>query len=163
MMNNAIDCYATLYFNPFILAPILRAFYEKAHVQPKNILLSYLVLPMVLTESTKKTSTVKSSKTFLVNSNSASSLRSYCKEASRLHGLPERIQEFRQLCQLCIQYLLDSGEIIISEDLSVLVKESRLNSSICPDGTIKAAQHLGNLFDEMDVVSIFRMLGVKKL
>ncbi|SRR6266702_1199208 len=157
-MNNAIDCYATLYFNPFVLAPIVRAFYEKAHAQPKNILLSYLVLPMVLTESTQE-----SSKTFLINSNSASSLRTFCKDASRLHGLPERVQEFRSLCQQCIQYLLDVEEIFINEDLSVLVKSSRLNSSICPDGTIKAAQKLGDLFAEMDVVSIYRMLGVKKL
>jgi hypothetical protein len=53
-MSNAIESYAVLHNNPFILAPLFREFYSALPQSPKNLLLSYLVLPLVLQPASRE-------------------------------------------------------------------------------------------------------------
>lgn len=54
-MNKYINSIYKVHNNPFIFTPLIVAFYEKIEKKPKNILLAYFVLPLVLNKSSKQT------------------------------------------------------------------------------------------------------------
>ena len=153
-MSTAVESYATLHYSPFVLAPLFECFYQTAANQPKNILLSYLVLPLTL---------YPKSRIFLKNAKSTSSLRTFCRDASRLYGLSERVQEYRKLTNACIQLNIDVGGLSIESDLSVTFLVEMLDTSVCSRDAIKAARNLSRVFQPLDVPAIYRFLGVKKL
>jgi hypothetical protein len=134
VMSTALESYATLHYSPFVLAPVFESFYQAAANQPKNILLSYLVLPLTL-----------------------------CRDTSRLYGLSGRVQEYRDLTNVCMQLSIDAGGLRIESDLSVTFLAESLDTSVCPVGTIKGARNLGKLLQPLDVPAIYRFLGVEKL
>ncbi len=154
-MNLISYNYEILYYSPFILAPILESFYETADDQPRNVLLSYLVLPLTLSPS---------SQNFLKNSNITSSLRTFTKNRENLFGLPERVQEYRDITNICIQLAINAGGIRIKEaDLSIEFINKNLDASSSPKNAIKAAQKFGKILKPLDIPSIYRFLGVKLL
>lgn len=153
-MNNAIRSYTVIHNNPFILAPLLELFYEPLPKKPKNILLSYLVLPLVL---------YPPSRSFLAGARANSSIRTMVKNRERLYGLCERVEEYKTLTNLCVQRAIDSGSFSIEEDLSVLAIIPRLDVSLCPRASAKAASKLGTLFAPYEIQTIYRSLGVKAL
>jgi hypothetical protein len=154
IMITAIESYSTLRYSPFVLAPLFEAFYEKTAAQPKNILLAYLVLPLVLSST---------SRSFLKKANKKSSLRTFCNKPERLHGLPERIRDYRSLTNVCVQFGIDSGRMRIENDLSITVLARTIDASACPKDALKAAEKLGNVFQLLDVPAIYRYLGVRGL
>lgn len=153
-MSNAIRSFTVIHNNPFILAPLLELFYAALPKRPKNILLSYLVLPLVL---------FPPSQSFLAGARANSSIRTMVKGRERLYGLCERVEEYKALTNLCIQHAVDSGSIAIEEDLSVLTIIPRLDASLCPRASAKAASKLGILFAPYEIQTIYRSLGVKAL
>jgi hypothetical protein len=153
-MSNAIESYAIIHNNPFILTPLFEVFYDSVPRKPKNILLSYLVLPLVLYPASRK---------FLANANARSSIRTMSKEHERFYGFPDRVEEYKALTNLCIQHAIDVGTLKIEEDLSLRVLGNRLDTSLCPITSAKAAKKLGNLFTPYEIPAIYRSLGVKKL
>lgn len=153
-MSNAIDSYTVIHNNPFILAPLFELFYASLPKKPKNILLSYLVLPLVL---------YPPSRLFLAGAKASSSIRTMGKNRERLYGLCERVEEYKALTNLCIQHAIDSVSIAVEEDLSVLVIASRLDASLCPGTSARAASKLGTLFAPYEIPAIYRSLGVKAL
>jgi len=153
-MSNAIGSYTVIHNNPFILAPLFELFYASLPKKPRNILLSYLVLPLVL---------YPSSRSFLSGAKASSSIRTMGKTRERFYGLCERIEEYKALTNLCIQHAIDSGSIAIEEDLSVRVIASRLNAALCPVNSARAANKLGILFAPYEIPAIYRSLGVKAL
>lgn len=153
-MSNAIESYAVIYNNPFILTPLFERFYASVPQKPKNILLSYLVLPLALYPISKK---------FLANANARSSIRTMGKKHDCFYGLPERVEEYKTLTNICIQHAIDMGAVTVEDDLSVNVIGSKLDVSLCPENSAKAAKILGNLFAPYEIPAIYRSLGVKKL
>jgi hypothetical protein len=153
-MNNAIDSYSVIHNNPFTLAPLFREFYSSLPPAPKNLLLSYLVLPLVLYPESRK---------FLTNANKASSIRTMRKEHGRFYGLPERVQEYRRLTNLCIQYASDLGALELNNDLSLVVNGRKLDLALCPDSSPKAARNLGKLLSPYEPPAVYRLLGVTSL
>jgi hypothetical protein len=153
-MTTAIESYGTLHYSPFILAPLFEAFYERAIVQPRNVLLCYLVLPLVLHPQCRR---------FFRNAVLSSSLTTFAHETSRLYGLPERVQESRELTHACMQLAVDAGGIRISDDLSVAFRHRVLDPSACPQDAERAARNLAKVLRRYDVPAVYRQLGMRKL
>jgi hypothetical protein len=142
-----------LYNNPFLLAPLITEFYSNFNRQPKDILLSYLIFPMVLYSESEE---------YLNRTDKRKSLITYNKTSSRIYGLPERIIEYKELTQLSIQYSVDSKFISVNQDLSISVK----NKPNITDSTtlpIKSTSNLAKMFCKHDIVTIYKMLGIKKI
>jgi hypothetical protein len=153
-MNNAIDCYDVLTHSPLILAPLLESFYSTAIVQQRNVLLSYIVLPLSLHPSTRG---------FLAKSRATSNLRTFSNDPTRLYGLAERITEFRRLTDRCMQIAFDAKSLSLQHDLSVKYLAKRLDSAGCPANAYAAARKLGTLLHVLDIPTVYRFLGVKRL
>jgi hypothetical protein len=153
-MTSALASYGTLFYSPFVLAPIIENFYSHSRTIPKNFLLSYLVLPITLN---------RESRDFLVKATSRSSLRTFSEERVRLYGLAERVQRFRTLTNTCLQLCIDTRGLKIEDDLSITKLAHNLTNSAAPKGSIKAAVRLAKLLDPYDVPAIYRFLGVEAL
>lgn len=142
--------------SPFKLSSILVEFYrEYKNPHPKDILLSYLILPLVLNEESKQK---------LIKMNTTSSIRSLVKNKVALAGLPERIEEYYEITNLCMEYAFSSEYLELQEDLCV---RPTCRSPSANDNDLKnekkAAINLVKIFKEYDTVAIYRLLGVKKL
>lgn len=153
-MSNAIESYATIYNNPFILTPLFHVFYESLSPTPKNILFSYLLLPLVLYPESKE---------FLANSNIRSSLTSLQSKRTLLYGLPERVSEAKKLSNLCMQYAIDLAALELQSDLSVKALDCSLDRAVCPPNSIRAAKNLARLLASSTIPEVYRTLGVKAL
>jgi len=152
--GNAIDHYVTLIRSPLLLAPIIDAFFQEIKPAEKNILLAYLVLPIVL---------YPSSRNFLSAANSRSSVRTFCNDRSRLAGLPKRVAELRITSSLAIQNSIDCTRLILNPDLSLEYAELQSKTNPIMPLEIKAAKRLAVIFEPYDVTTVYRLLGVNNL
>ena len=152
-MSSAIEHLAVLHNNPFIFAPILVEFYSELGCAEKSMLLAYLVLPLVLPEE---------SRTYLRTVRKNSSLRTLMKERSRTYGLTSRIQQYRQITDKTLQYLVDAIVIEIGANLSIAIK-GRLANGVAPEDATAAARGLAKLCCPYDIQTAYRILGVKAL
>ena len=159
MMSKYVDSIYKINNNIFVLAPLFVAFYKNLKPTPKNLLLSYLVLPLIL---------YKTSQQKIKNSNSRSSIFSFLnsKEKTKrenVYGLPKRVQEYKEISNQCILYAINNGWLKLNEDLSVTVVKEQKNNIENLDDAFKASSKLCNVFQELDVIAIYRQLGVKEL
>jgi hypothetical protein len=154
LITNQIECYATIFNNPFLLGPLLPTFFEALGAKDRGALLAYLVLPLVLP---------KFSQVALANSNKASSLRTFTKEADRTYGLGQRIANQRRMTNLILQHMIDLGVLRLVDNASIIVVPEVFPPGICPPDMLKAARKLGALCAPHSVPSIFLQLGIKKL
>ena len=139
----------------FAYTPLLYSFYEKYTGQDKDILLSYLILPLVLNETSRNK---------LVNLTTRSSLFTFCKYEECIVGLPKRIKQYKAVTNDCIQYGIDSELFTISDSLHIEV--SKLENSknfIVDNDKIKAAKKLAMILKSFDIPTIYRNLGVAEL
>ncbi len=154
LITNQIECYATIFNNPFLLAPLLPTFFGALGGKDRGSLLAYLVLPLVLP---------KTSRIALINSNRASSLRTFTKEVDRTYGLGQRIANHRRMTNLMFQHMIDLGVLRMGANTSVIIASELLPAGICPPDMVKAAKKFGTLCAPHSVPSIFLQLGIKKL
>jgi|WetSurMetagenome_2_1015567.scaffolds.fasta_scaffold324010_2 hypothetical protein len=145
----------TIYNNTFTYMPIIYFFYKNYDGQDKDMLLSYLILPLILDENSKKS---------LLHSRSSSSLYTFCRKKENIYGLQERVTAYKELTNNCIQYGVDNKLFLISGTLRLLVKEIESdNNLIIQSDEPKAASKLCNIFKSIDIPTIYRNLGVVKL
>lgn len=85
-----------------------------------------------------------------------------CNEPSRLVGLASRVQEFKPLTNATILILAAAGGIKMGGDLSITSIQGVKAESV-KEELLEAAQKLSSIFADMDVVSIYRTLGLKSL
>lgn len=154
LIANQIDCFATLFNNPFLLAPLLPTFFDSLGAKDRGVLLGYLVLPLVLPKSTRAA---------LANSTKASSLRSFTKEADRTYGLAHRIANQRTMTHLVLQHMIDVGALGIVDNGTVIINRTRIPVGVCPPDMLKAARKFGTLCAPHSVPSVFLQLGIKRL
>lgn len=152
--RNAIQHYVTLTRSPLLLSPIIESFFQEIRPYRRNLLMGYLVLPIVL---------YPPSRNFLCNANARSSVRSFCADRSRLAGLPQRVAELRTTTSLAVQNAIDCDRLILHSDLSLEYAEQQNNSSSGMPNEIKAAKRLASIFEPYDVPTIYRLLGVTNL
>lgn len=156
-MSKAVDSYYILYNNPFLLSEILVEFYRNNESpQDRDILLSYLVFPITLYEKSNES---------LQRAHSKRTIRTFTKDSERLYGLEQRLSEFKKLTDNCLQLLIDQGMITIEEHLQVKVTE--LGRVLKKNGVIAsystAAINLAKMFNGLELVSIYRQLGIKAI
>jgi len=85
------------------------------------------------------------------------------KEHDRFYGLPARVEEYKRLTSLCLQYALDLGVLEMNQDLSLKMNGNGLDTGLCPGTTAKAARNLGRLFGSYEPPAVYRLLGVASL
>lgn len=154
-MIKRIEYLYTLYNNIFAYTPLLHSFYEEYIGQHKDILLSYLILPLVLNETSRNK---------LVKLTARSSLFTFCKYEECIIGLPERIKQYKAVTNDCIQYGVDRGLFTVSDSLHIEV--SKLENSenfIVNNDKIKAAKKIAMILKSFDIPTIYRNLGVAEL
>ena len=152
--GNAIQHYVTLTRSPLLLSPIIESFFQEIRPFGKNLLMGYLVLPIVL---------YPPSQHFLCNANSRSSVRSFCADRSRLAGLPQRVAELRTTTSLAVQNAIDCDRLILNSDLSLEYAEQQNIANRGMLNEIKAAKRLASILEPYDVPTIYRLLGVTNL
>jgi len=149
----AADYIYTLRRTPFALAPIIHSFYDHWNPTEKDILLSYLVLPLV---------TYKPMHKFLHYAGKNSSLRTLMQEPSRVLGLEARIEEYRPITNASLLILTSEKSVKVNDDMSVepqgKIREENANAQL-----IKYARKLAIVFNGENVVSVYRSLGLKSL
>jgi len=153
-MSKYINSLYKTHNNIFIFTPLIVSFYSNLKVTKKNILLAYLVLPMVLHEDSRNT---------LKNVNVNSSIHTYRNKKYNLFGLPERVQNYKEITNNCLQYALNQEWLQITEDLSIDVLINQNNNWNNLDISYKASSNLYKVFKDMDTVTIYRLLGIKNL
>lgn len=153
-MSKFADSIYQVYNNPFVLAPLFIEFFRYIQPKPKNILLAYLVLPLVLH---------KDSKHSLVRARNTSSIHTFSNKKENLFGLQERVRLYKDLTNQCLQYAIDNQIIKINENLivEVLTTENKIVENL--KKSLKASSNLHKVFRDLDVVAIYRLLGVKGL
>lgn len=156
-MSKTVDSYYILYNNPFLLSEILVEFYRyQENSQVRDVLLSYLVFPITLYEKSNES---------LQRANSKRTIRTFAKDSERLYGLEQRLSEFKKLTDHCLQLLIDQRMITIEEHLQVKVTE--LGSVLKKNQTLAsyttAAMNLAKMCNGIELVSIYRQLGIKQI
>lgn len=153
MILRAIDHIFTLQRSPIALAPVIHHFFASSQPRAKDLLLSYLVLPMVLYPATQD---------YLAKVRKTSNLRTLCNDQARLIGLTQNTQEFKSLTHAALLVLQAERAIEINDDLSVKslcdVRTTNANSKL-----LEASSGLAKICAEADIVSIYRTLGFKSL
>jgi len=153
MMAGPIEHLFTLQRSPIALAPVIHQFFASSQPRERDLLLSYLVLPMVLYPAMQE---------YLLAVRKTSNLRTLCKEPSRLVGLTRNAQQFKPLTHAALLVLKAEQGIEITHDLTVKsvgdVKAANANPK-----QLEAARRLSMVCSGADVVSIFRTLGFKSL
>ena len=153
-MANAVDHIGSFHHNAYILSPILEVFYKFSNERERNVLLSYLVLPLLLyPESRKK----------LKSANKNSSIYTIFSEPSLLFGLCERVDEFKEITNKCLLLLTHEKSLFINDLMSVSYVASNLDSSLCNKDFLRASKNLSILLNSHDIVEIYRKLGIKKI
>lgn len=154
-MIKRIEYLYTLYNNIFAYTPLLHSFYEEYIGQDKDILLSYLILPLVLNETSRNK---------LVKLTARSSLFTFCKYEECIIGLPERIKQYKAVTNDCIQYGVDRGLFTVSDSLHIeVLKLENSENFIVDNDKMKAAKKIAMILKSFDIPTIYRNLGVAEL
>lgn len=153
MTTQVSDHLYTLHKTPFALAPVIQNFYQHWEPVEKDVLLSYLILPLV---------TYKPMHNFLKWSRRDSSVRTMAADSERLIGLALRVEEFKPITNAALLILAAEKSLEITPELSVrsLQNPQSINSD---KSLLKYSQKLAMVLSGENVVSIYRMLGLKSL
>lgn len=160
-MSKVIQHLNILYNNPFLLTPIIVKFYEKYEgKQDKDMLLSYLILPLVLYEGSK-----------LILKNKKKGLRTFInytkkneiKKNDKLFGLPVRVEDYKELTNLCLQHAFDTGSLQLNRGLSITFLKNNFKVDNSSVEYLKAAENLALLLKKEKITHIYMRLGIKKI
>lgn len=143
-----------IFNNSFLLTPLILSFYKKYSGQSKDILLAYLVLPLVLHDNTRA---------WLEKARTNSSLTTFGRNRENYYGLPERIEEFKDITNRCLQYAIDKKAIDINSEMQVSILQAEIEYPGFLNDSVKAAENIYKIFKDLDIVTIYRSLGVKQL
>lgn len=157
-MSKIIENLANLHYNPIMLYPIIHTFYSKLEPHENNILLSYITLPLLTNKNTH--SFFKNAKRNKITNKLTSSIITFSNKKENILGLQKKIQDYKNLTNRCIQILVDNNHIRINKNLSI---ESLgiIDSEI--SATNKTINNMAEILTEFDVLSTYRILGIKKL
>lgn len=153
MTTQASEHLYTLHRTPFALAPVVQSFYQDWEPVEKDILLSYLILPIV---------TYTPMQFFLKNARRNSSVRTMTSNSNRLVGLAMRVEEFKPITNAALLILAAEKRLEITSELSV--RSNKKPHAINADkALLRYSQKLAMVLSNENVVSIYRMLGLKSL
>ncbi|HEX8017573.1 MAG TPA: three component ABC system middle component [Flavobacterium sp.] len=167
-MSKIIENLDALYNNPFLLTPIIVRFYEKYEgKQQKDFLLSYLVLPIVLYEGSKSSLLTKKKelRTFINYSQKKDIEKNKLeiKKNEKLFGLPLRVEEYKEITNICLQYAFDLGCLQLNEDLSIKFLEYKFKKDNSLVENLKVAENFAVVLKKEKITHVFMRLGIKRI
>lgn len=149
-MSNIVSEVIKIKYNFFTLAPAMLSFYESCQVKQNNVLLMYLLFPIILNSDWigERPRIRKDSR-----------LEKWVKN-NRIHveGLPERITTFEHLTETTMQYCIDMGYAYIDENNVIVVKKPSQNRLF-----VATAEKLAKLMGESSPAKIYATLGIREL
>jgi len=143
----------TLHRSPIALAPVIHQFFVSSVPRERDVLLSYLVLPMVLFPPMQN---------YLRKVRTTSNIRTLCNDQARLVGLNRNVQQFKSLTNAAILILKAEQAIELTDDMTVVCRREVRAANANPL-QLEAADGMARVFADEDVVSIYRTLGFKSL
>lgn len=141
-------------YNAFTLAPILMSFYKECQIAKDNVLLAYLVFPILYSEKWKNSNNIR------INRNSRLEVW-VLNDKMPLMGLNDRISFFSKYTTIVLQYCFDQEWAIVDENNNFVVKKKDLKEETTSD--MKLARNLNHLIQNMTVSQIYSTLGIGKL
>lgn len=150
-MSNIISDVVNIKYNIFTLAPAMLSYYETCQVKQDNILLMYLLFPVVLNNDWINK---------LPRVQSRSRLESWVKD-NRLHieGLNERMTTFQHLTETTMQYCIDMEYVRVDEVNNVTVISNPYKKGYFKDAATRLTKLLGN----SSPAKIYATLGIREL
>lgn len=167
-MSRVIQHLNVLHNNPFILTPIIVNFYKNYQgKQPKDMFIVYLILPLVLYEFSNPF--LKRKKTGLRTFISAfqkeqlDKNKKEIKKNEKFFGLPDRIKEYKELTNICLQYAFDTGSLQLNQDLSITFLKNDFKIENSMKEYMKASKNLAHLLKKEKITHVYMRLGIKKI
>lgn len=150
-MSNIISEVVKIKFNSFNLAPAMLSYFENCQVKQDNVLLLYLLFPVVLNSDWIDGSPRVQKR---------SRLETWVKE-NRIHieGLPERISTFQRLSETTLQYCFDMEYARLDEKNNVVV----ISNPFCKARYTDSAIRLSRLIGTSSPAKVYATLGIKEL
>lgn len=150
-MSNIISEVVKIKFNSFNLAPALLSYFENCQVKQDNVLLLYLLFPVVLNSDWIDGSP---------RAQKRSRLETWVKE-NRIHieGLPERISTFQRLSETTLQYCIDMEYARLDEKNNVVVTNNPFGKARYTDSAIRLTRLIGT----STPAKVYATLGIKEL
>lgn len=151
-MSNIISDVVKIKFNSFVLAPDILSYYENCQVKQDNVLLLYLLFPIVLNSDWIGGSPRVQKR---------SRLESWVKE-NKIHveGLPERIKTFQRLSETTLQYCIDMDYAEVNEKNNVVVKSNPFqNKGRYTESVIRLTKLIGT----SSPAKVYATLGIREL
>lgn len=143
----------TLQRSPIALAPVIHQFFANSQPRERDLLLSYMILPMVLYPPMHK---------FLIRANKLSNLRTLCDDHARLVGLAHNTEQFKPITNAALLVLRAEKAIEVTDKLTVK-SISDVHQANASSDLLKASRKLAMICADADIVSIYRTLGFKSL
>lgn len=153
-MTKLTDNLRIIHNNPFIMAPLFTNFFYSLTESENNYLFCYLLLPLVLK---------KDRRNFILNSKSNSSIHTFKKNQNHLLGIAEDVQYYKELTHHSMQHAIDNNWLVINDNLSVKTKENPQNIQINLTSSYNASGKVSNILGDLDVLTIYRLLGIKSV
>ena len=150
-MSNIISEVVKIKFNSFSLAPAMLSYFENCQVKQDNVLLLYLLFPVVLNSDWIGGSP---------RAQKRSKLETWVKE-NRIHveGLPERISTFQRLSETTLQYCIDMDYARLDEKNNVVVTNNPFVKGRYTDSAIRLTRLIGT----STPAKVYATLGIKEL
>lgn len=141
-------------FNAFSLAPLILSFFKDCRVSNDNVLLAYIVLPLIYSEKW-------SSLNYRINTNS--NIENWIvQDKMPINGLIDRMYFFMDFTTTILQYCFDRKWAVLDSNNNVMVQNVQ-EWDKPTDVTVKYASKINNLFQGMSVAQIYSSLGIDKL
>lgn len=154
-MSDPIQHIQSLAHNSFAFSPLLVEFYSCAEKLEKNVLLSYVVIPLLLN---------KKSYNFFHNANKNSTLITFIQDKERQIDIQSRVSYFKHITHKSLQFCVDTKAIHIDEKLSVhVVDNTKIPYTMAPKSMLGAARKMGKILSEYAIPHCYQLLGVHKI
>ena len=154
-MKKIVENISIIHNNIFVLTPLLISFYKGYKGQKNDMLLSYLILPIVLNPKCVDT---------LQIIRKDSNLMRLISDKDCMAGFAERFEFYKQITNQCIQYAIDCDYITITKNLQIkIVNSDTLNTDPSLSDSIRLASNLHKLFKSLDIINIYYAFGIKDL
>ncbi|SHO62008.1 three component ABC system middle component [Algoriphagus zhangzhouensis] len=154
-MNDFGESIYKIYNNPFILTPIIISFYKNYYGNEKDILLSYLILPIVL--EIDHLSEIK-----MINVKTP--LSRFTKNKEFMAGFYDRFEHYQHITNLCLKYALECDYIKINQNLKVtVITDEILYTDPSLKKSLEISNNLHKVFKKINIVNIYQAFGIKKL
>ena len=151
-MSNIISEVVKIQYNSFTMAPALLSFFENCEVKKDNILLLYLLFPVVMNRDWIDGAPRVQRR---------SRLESWVKDNRiQVEGLPERITTFQRLSETTLQFCIDMEYVAVNEMNNVVVKYNPYrNRGRFTESAIRLTKLIGNNSPS----KVYATLGIKEL